>query len=125
MRRLASAAIVTVTLGLAGCSPRRVAPEMPALLTNPTERSHAELASVVSGALNGAPVTIAESALTSDDVLIVEPARRRDAGGVQLDGRETRRPDHFRLVTSGGRCVLVHERTGHRWTLTSATCAPR
>jgi hypothetical protein len=100
-------------------------PDVPAVLTNPTAHSHAELVRVVSRAMNGAPVTVADSALTSDDVLIVERATRRDARGAELNGRETGRPEHFRLVKSGPRCVLVHERTGRRWTLRSATCSPR
>ena len=86
----------------------RVAPpDMPAVLTNPTARTHAELARVVSRAMNGAPVTLADSALTSDDVLIVDRVVRRDAQGRELNGRETGRPEHFRLVKSGSRCVLV------------------
>jgi len=80
---------------------------------------------VVGEAMNGAPVTIADSALTVDDTLIIEPAARRDAKDMNLGGRETRRPDHFQLVKSGPQCVLVHVESGRRWTLTSATCSPR
>jgi hypothetical protein len=29
------------------------------------------------------------------------------------------------LVKNGSRCLLVHERTGKRWTLQAATCAPK
>jgi hypothetical protein len=43
---------------------------------------------------------------------------------VLLNGREIGRPEHFRLVKNGTRCVLVHERTGKRWTLKAATCSP-
>ncbi len=125
MMRPTSAVIVAGTLALAGCVLRVAPPDVPAVLKNPTGRIHAELVRVVSRAMNGAPVTIADSALTSDDVLIVERVVRRDARGVNLNGRETGRPEHFRLVTSGSRCVLVHERTGRRWTLRSATCSPR
>jgi len=125
MRCLASAAIVAATMALFGCVLRVAPPDVPAVLTNPTGRTHQELARVVSRAMNGAPVTIADSALTSDDVLIVDRVVRRDARGVNLNGRETGRPEHFRLVRSGSRCVLVHERTGRRWTLRSVTCSPR
>lgn len=117
--------ILASTLALFGCLVRLAPPDVPAVLTNPTGRTHAELARAVSRAMNGTPVTIADSALTSDDVLIVDRVVRRDARGVELNGRETGRPEHFRLVKSGARCVLVHERTGWRWTLKSATCSPR
>lgn len=125
MRRLTSALSVVGTLALAGCPPRLPPPDVPAVLTSPTEQGHADLVRVVSRAMNGASVTLADAALTADDTLIVQRTPHRDAQGVDVAGRETGRPEHFRLVKSGSRCVLVHERTGRRWTLTSATCSPR
>jgi hypothetical protein len=98
---------------------------VPAVLTNPAEQSRAELLRVVSEAMNGASVVIADAALTTDDTLIIEPAARRDAPNMNLGGRETRRPNHFRLIMRGSQCVLLHMETGRRWTLTSATCSPR
>jgi hypothetical protein len=98
---------------------------VPAVLTSPTAESHAELLRVVREAMNGAPVTLADNALTADDALIVERAQQPAAKEMNLSGRETGRPDHFRLVKSGSRCVLVHQETGRRWTLESATCSPR
>jgi hypothetical protein len=125
MRRVTSAAFVAGTLALAGCLVPVAPPGVPAVLTTPTGRTHAELVRVVSRALNGAPVTIADSALTSDDVLIVERVVRRDERGRAINGREVGRPETFRLVKLGPRCVLVQMRTGRRWTLKSATCSPR
>ena len=112
-------------LALAACLARSSPRDVPAVLTHPTAQSRAELARVVSRALNGAPVTIADEALTADGTLIVERAPHRDAQGLPLDGRETGRPEHFRLLKAGSRCVLVHERTGRRWALASTICSPR
>jgi hypothetical protein len=42
----------------------------------------------------------------------------------QLLGRDLDRPERFRLVRTGTQCALVHERTGRRTTLASATCLP-
>ena len=98
---------------------------MPAVISNPTAESHEELVRVVSRALDGAPVTIADDALTGESALIIERTVRRDAQGRPLTGRDTDRPEHFRLVRNGSHCVLVHERTGRRWILRSATCSPR
>lgn len=96
------------------------------MIANPTAESHAELVRVVSRALNDAPLTIADDALTRDSTLIIERVPPRDAAGVPLSGRERGRPEHFRLlVKNGSRCELVHERSGRRWTLESATCSPR
>jgi hypothetical protein len=53
-----------------------------------------------------------------------ERSPRRDSEGRPRNGRETGRPERFRLVRSGSRCVLARDRTGQRWTLESATCSP-
>lgn len=95
------------------------------MLTNPTPAGRAELLRVVQGALNGAPLTLAQDALTRDSVLIIDRTERRDAEGRRLVGREMGRPERFQLFKSGSRCILVHERTGQRRELTSVTCAPR
>ena len=125
MRRSTTAMCVTGTVILAGCTPRLAPQDVAAVLTNPTAQSHAELVRVVTAAMHGAPVTIADSALTADGMLIVERARHQDARDMNLGGRETVRPEHFQLVMSGSRCVLVHQETGRRWKLESATCSPR
>jgi hypothetical protein len=125
MWRRTVAACIGAALLLAGCAQRKAPSEVSAVLTAPTAQSRAELLRLVSEAMNGAPVTIADDALTAGDTLIIEPAARRDAKDMNLGGRETRRPDHFRLVKSGPHCVLVHVETDRRWTLTSATCSPR
>lgn len=111
-------------LAIAACATASGGRDQPAVLTHPTADSRAELARIVSGALHGAPITLADDALTRDSTVILERAPARTAGGVPLSGRETGRPEHFRLVRAGARCVLVHERTGQRWTLKAATCAP-
>ena len=53
-------------------------------LTDPDRElvSRAELARRVSGALHGAPITIADDALTRDSTLIVERTRPRTPDGV-------------------------------------------
>jgi len=99
--------------------------DVPAVITSPTAESRAELLRVASRALAGAPLRIADDALTRDSTLIIERARVRDARGLSVTGRDTGRPEHFRLVKSGARCVLVHERRRLRRTLASATCAPK
>jgi hypothetical protein len=116
--------VVAAILGWAACATASGRGEVPAVLTTPTAESRAELARVLGAALHGAPITIAEDALTRDSTLILERARPRTADRVPLDGRERGRPEHFRLVKAGARCVLVHARTGKRWTLKAASCAP-
>ena len=120
-----AAAGLAAMAALGACAQRTAQPDAPAVLTAPTDDTRAELLRVVSGAMNGAPVTLAPDALTNDDMLIVERAARRDATEMKLGGREMGKPAHFRLVKSGPACVLIHVESGRRWTLDSATCSPR
>jgi hypothetical protein len=116
---------IAAMLAFAACATASSRGDQPAVLTSPTPESRAELARIVEGALHGAPVTLADDALTRDGTLIIERAPARTRDGVPLSGREMGRPEHFRLLKRGSRCVLVHARTGRRWTLKEATCAPK
>jgi hypothetical protein len=110
---------------LATCGSGFAQPEVLAIIDQPTKESRAELAQAVSQALNGAPVTLADDALTRDSRLIIEKAHLHDASGVPLSGRDRDKPEIFRLVRVGERCLLVHERTGTRTTLASTGCRPK
>ena len=87
---------------------------MSPLIVDPSPESRAELESIVSAALNGREVVIADDALSTDSLLIIEPSH--------LMGRDLRRPEHFRLVLSGSSCVLVHQGTDARYELTETNC---
>jgi hypothetical protein len=91
-------------------------------LARATAESRAELERVISSALGGAPVTLADDALTSTSELTIERARPRDSQGRLINGRELGRPEHFRLLKVGTDCVLVHEASGQRFTLAHTTC---
>jgi len=125
--RACALAILTIVGGLAGVACATAAPsrDLPAVITSPTPESRAELLRVVRDALHGAPVTLAEDALTRESTLIVARARVRGPDGTPATGRDTGRPEHFRLVRSGPRCVLVHEGSGKRFALASAACAAK
>ena len=116
---------LTMMLWSPACETLSPQSDLPAVITNPTAESRAELLRAVREATNGVSVTIAEDALTRDSTLILERAQPRDERGLPLDGRATDKPEQFRLVRRGPRCELVHERTGRRWILTSTNCRPR
>lgn len=113
---------ILLCLTLSACGSLRAEPESPALLTQPSTESRAELERVISNALGGAPVTLADDALTRASELTIERARPRDAQGRLLNGRELGRPEHFRLLKVDSDCVLVHERSGQRFTLVQTHC---
>jgi hypothetical protein len=117
-----------LVLALTAVPPCRVLAEpwgVPAIITHPTAASRAALARAVSQALtHGAPVRLAPDALTRQSLLIVGRAQARDARGIPLNGRELGRPQHFRLLRRGSKCVLVHVETGKSRALAHTTCRP-
>ena len=119
---IARAVRVLACLLLTGCGALRAEQEAPALIAKSSAESRAELARVVSSALGGVPVTLADDALTRESELTIERAPLRDERGLLLNGRELGRPEQFRLLKVGADCVLEHQRTGQRWKLTQASC---
>ena len=107
----------------AACRTAPARHDVPAVITEPSERSRAELEQAVSAALNGATVTLRDDALTREDTLVVERIRHRDPNGLLIEGRDLGRPERFHLVKNGAECVLVHESTGRRFPLSQTTCA--
>jgi hypothetical protein len=106
----------------AACATAPPAKGVPAVITSPTPESRAELVRVLGRALHGAPLALADDALTRESTLIIERARARGPDGTPLQGRDPGRPERFRLVKDGPGCVLVHEGSGRRFPLPSATC---
>jgi hypothetical protein len=97
----------------------------PAIIVNPSDASRMELARVIRQALHGAPVTLADDALTTSNTLIIESANPRDPSGRPLNGRRLDRPEIFELNKHKSRCMLVESRTGRRWTLRHTECVAR
>jgi hypothetical protein len=109
---------------LSACASSQAQEGVPAVITNPTTESRAELLRAVSDALGGAAVTLADDALTSASSLTIDRTAARDAAGRRLNGRELGRPEQFHLLKQGNQCVLVHENSGKRQVLVSARCQP-
>jgi hypothetical protein len=106
----------------ASCKTAPVRQEVPAVVAEPSARSLAEISRSVSAALNGVPVTLADDALTKESTLVIERTPRRDPSGLPAQGRETAKPERFRLVKVGPDCVLIHEGSGQRFVLHDTTC---
>jgi hypothetical protein len=109
-------------LALAACAAASGTSERPALLVAPDAQVRAELSQAVASAFDGAPVALADDALTKDSALVIDRTPARDASGKLLSGRDLGKPEHFHLVAIGTRCLLVHDRSGRRFELTTATC---
>lgn len=98
--------------------------EVPAVVVAPTSESRAELQRVVSSALGGVDIRLADDALTTSSLLIVERRRHQTIEGRIGDDRSMEPPEKFRLMTSDSACVLVHLRTKQQYPLAVTTCAP-
>jgi hypothetical protein len=121
-----SAAQRLLILALAALPPGCVLAQpqgVPAIITHPTAASRAALERAVSQILSGgAPVRLAPDALTRQSLLIIGRAQARDARGLPLNGRELERPQHFRLLRRGSKCVLLHVESGKSRLLAHTTC---
>ena len=111
-------------VSLVACRTASARPDVAAVVAEPGAESRAELAAAVGAALGGIPVRLSDDALTRESTLVLERARQRDPSGLPAQGRERGVPERFRLVKNGADCVLIHERTGQRFTLRETTCAP-
>jgi hypothetical protein len=110
---------------LFACTALSAQDDVAAVIIAPDQASRAELLQVVRQALGGAPVALADDALTRDDWFTVERARIVDSEGRRLDGRVLDPPERFRLVLSGSQCVLIREADQARFALTAARCRPK
>jgi hypothetical protein len=123
MTLLYTALTAISVLTLSSCAGVFAREPAPAVLVNSSEDSRAELSRVIGEALHRPAVMLSPDALTRESSLIIEPVRPRDDRDMLLNGRELGRPEHFRLVKEGARCILIQEGMGRRWTL-SLACRP-
>lgn len=115
-------ALPVLALGLLACAGTEVAKEEPARLLDPSAEARAELRSVVAAAVGQADILLAEDALTTTDVLSLEPAARAARPELRLPPEAETGTLHFRLLLQEGRCVLLAPDSGRRWTLQKARC---
>ncbi|MCZ6854155.1 MAG: hypothetical protein O7G86_09575 [Gammaproteobacteria bacterium] len=114
MKYISTLALIGAIFSMSTCKAVSMEADVPAHISNPTAESRSELLRVVREALNNSQVTIADNALMADSLLIIEPKH--------LLGRDLRKPNHFRLMLSDSNCVLIHQETEARSTLTQTTC---
>lgn len=96
--------------------------DLPATLVDTTAQTRSELNQVVSLALLGVDVTLADDALTKTSLLVIERRKPQNISSDRIMGRDLSTPDQFRLVTNGGQCILVHQKNGKRYLLSLASC---
>ena len=109
-------ALGTVTvIGLSACQTTQPLSEpVQARLVKSTSANTAVLSKAVSEALGGRKVTLAPNVLMDKSTLVMDPKF--------VDDRSFQRPDHFRLMTNGQSCYLVHEESGKSMPLKGMDC---
>ncbi len=107
---------------LASCQTVGNYDDVPALITNPTATSRVAVQRAVRDFLT-MEVTIADDALTSSSLLIIERNPPRGMQNQVATGRNMDSAIQFRLVLNGTDCVLVDTRDDSRRVLEDTTCA--
>jgi hypothetical protein len=119
---LRQAVSVCLLSGLAcGCVQTAVHVEQPAVLKPDDATSRAVVQASLQRAL-GRAVTLSETALVNDSLLVIEPVPAR-IEGQRIDGRDLQlRAERFTLLRVDNHCVLRKESTGERIALPGADC---
>ena len=119
-------AVSTVfAVGLAGCASMDYSQAEPAVLVNADGKVLNDIETLISGLLDNRRVLLASNVLKTDNRLIIEQnSNMMDPQGNMADGRMRAKPDHFRLLTLDGKCVLLHEQTGEYYPMDSVRCRP-
>ncbi|MEX2963059.1 hypothetical protein [Microbulbifer sp. TYP-18] len=115
-------ALLAVLVGCGSQSAR--SGELPALLVQSTAENRAELQRVLSSALNGAPVLVAEDAFTRESILVIQRSPPQEFRQGPLQGRDMGHPERFRLMMDDGGCWLKRLADGSRWKLEGIDCVP-
>ena len=118
------AAVILFVIGLAGCQTLVATDDLPAWITNPDGASRAALQTAVNEALN-TDVALADDALTDSSILTIERNIPGSLEGQPAQGRNMDMPIQFRLVVSGGDCVLIDQRDESRRVLENTSCKAR
>lgn len=125
------ASAILLTLGLsAACQHMDRNSDTAAVLVNPTASVQAQLLAALTQALGQAPRALADDALTTSSVLLIERAALSNSANPALTGRTLEASaQRFVLVRARGQCVLTRPADGWRQRLALADCiaesAPR
>ncbi len=129
MKRIRLVLACAGALAVAGCAaPPAATGPVPATLTVLAPACLEQLAQFSSQA-TGRKVSLgAQNSFLDTDQLVLEQASPRGPDGLPLDGRRVGAPtaEVFRLlVTPGGTCTVLHERTGLQAPLAACSCRPK
>ena len=109
---------------LVACQTISASEDVPAVIADPTEVSRADLRATLMEIFGERRITVAEDALTSTSLLVLEQGPQRTGGPEDVSGRQMLPPLRLRLVKNGDDCVLVDLRDDSRHLLADTNCRP-
>lgn len=108
----------------AGCQTLDAGSDVPAVITEPDDASRAALRNTLAEIYDDRRITIADDALTTTSLLILEIGPPRTGAATDVGDRQTERPLRIRLVRNGDDCVLIDLRDDSRHALADTNCVP-
>ena len=127
MRAAVLVAAVLVSVVAAACQSTgsdEPTPAVPALITESTAMSAAEIRDAVATALPGRRILLADNAFETSSLLVVERRRHERLEGSLASGVADEEPQRFRLLLGTDNCELIHLNTGKRYPLPKTRCHP-
>ena len=118
--------IVLASLATAACqsTPADEPPaDVPALATQSTPASVAELRDALGAALPGRQILLADNPFEESSLLVVERRRPQRLEGSLATGIPDEEPQRFRLRLGNDACKLIHLNTGKRYPLPKRVAA--
>ena len=106
---------------LAGAWAAATPTSAPAAIIDSTASSRTDIRQAVTAAL-GTKVLIADDALTTSSLLIIDRRPQNTIDGRIGSGRILDPPETFQLVLDENQCILVHRRTEEAYPLENARC---
>ncbi|MCL2908779.1 hypothetical protein [Shewanella aquimarina] len=128
MKRLIRIMVSTMPLALMGCSLQAqdaALPEpVPAIVSEPSAESLAELENAIAKLLQMNKVTLAADAFTQNSRLALERTPHTDPNGQLLMGRSFELPQIVQLWISGDKCFVADAEEHRSAPLTVTRCTP-
>lgn len=113
--------MVSTVLLASACKTIDPAHAEPAVITNPSAETTAELTEVVSAIFNGRQVTLAQDVLTDTNILTIQiAAHKKD--GLPVMGRIEEMPRQFQLLKYDDDCYLFDSQNDTLYPLQTVKC---
>lgn len=113
--------MLSTVLLASACKTLDPAQAKPAIITNPSAETTAELSKVVSTIFHGRPVTLAQDVLTNTNILTIQIAEHKK-DGLPVMGSIEEMPRQFQLLKHEDGCYLFDSQNDTLYPLQTVQC---